>query len=89
MNKFENTNFDEDAQSWYDATGVNFYADGFMSAVCGRKQIDVVKIDKALQQKYDYENSDSCVKCSMKKFVTLTFGKDIAFLLDKWTQIPE
>lgn len=87
--KYYSTSFEDDAVVWQDATKTKLYADGFMSAVCGRKQLDLPKIDKALRDRYDYENKGCCLKCSLENFVTLTFGEDISYLLTKWTIIPE
>ena len=87
--KYYSSTFEEDAIAWENSTKTKFYADGFMSAVCGRKQLDLPKIDKALKDKYDYENKGCCLRCSLEKFVTLTFGEEISYLLTKWTLIPE
>lgn len=88
--KYYSTSFEEDAIAWENATNVKLFVDGFMSAICGRKQLDLPKIDKELKSRwYDYENKGCCLKCSLEKFVTLTFGDEISFLLTKWTIIPE
>ena len=78
---FYKTDFETDCKAWYEKTGVKFYIDGFMSAICGSKQVDIIKIDRELERKYNYKNQ------SLKDFVNKFFGADYEYLFTKYSQI--
>lgn len=88
--KFYNTDFEEDAVFFKQTTGVKLHIDGLMTCATGRRQLDIIKIDKELMREHpEYNVSGCCAKCSLMQFLEKKFGEDIKFIVHKWTIIPE
>lgn len=87
--KFYSTDFEEDAVYFKEITGVRLYVDGLMTCATGRRQLDLIKIDKELMRAYDEYSNGCCEKCSIMQFLEKKFGDDIVFIVHKWTIISE
>jgi hypothetical protein len=77
-----NHTYAADAVTFQKITGVPLHLDGLLSALLNKPCIDVIKIDKALIAKYDYEAINPY--WSMKDFLTIKFGKDVAEIAEKY-----
>ena len=82
---YYNTSFEDDKNEFESKTGIKFYIDGFGTFFCGKKMLDIIRIDRELIRQYgEYiENG-----ISMREFITSIFGEDIFYIFNKWTTPP-